>query len=77
MRLPLHPSQKEPPKAGMRPVGLEGRAGWDFTWTMSRSASFPREDTRTSSPSSSTIAVGARKGWVVAWALAVSPGEGS
>ena len=37
-----------------------GSQGLGFTWTMSRSASFPREEIRTSSPSSSTMAVG---GW--------------
>lgn len=57
---------------GVRSTWLEGlsnfprgRQGLGFTWTMSRSASFPREEIRTSSPSSSTMAVqgGGAWGW--------------
>lgn len=49
--------QKSPSRE-WRSAWLEGQAGLGFTWTMSRSASFPREEIRTSSPSSSTMAVG-------------------
>lgn len=36
--------------------------GFLFTWTMSRSATFPRDEIRTSSPSNSTIAFRCREG---------------
>lgn len=67
--LPVPPLQgpfpEKPLEGGVRSACLEGllhflwgRQGLGFTWTMSRSASFPREEIRTSSPSSSTMAVG-------------------